>query len=89
MAVFFDLDDEDVELPHDGLPPFGYAASDGSASGAGSAQYQDAERENPNQNSMTRALGCYPYASIFACFPLTGPRATEMLTGPNLASSCR
>ena len=61
MAVFVDLDDEDVDPPHDGQPPYRSTGSEAAGGGAESrAQRADADRLNPNQNTMTRALGIYP-----------------------------
>ena len=89
MAVFVDLEDEDIEPPQNGQPPrwnangsdiddivkaaakaaVVAAPSTASSSAHNDGTYKDREeeaqgpfavRENPNRNSMTKALGCYP-----------------------------
>lgn len=62
MAVFVDLDDEDVEPPQNGQPPYRHIGSDAAGGGdtKSRAQHTEADRVNPNQNTMTRALGIYP-----------------------------
>lgn len=89
MAVFVDLEDEDIEPPHNGQPPrwngngngiddvVKAAAKAAAAAASSIADHLDGQetgaykgleeegkrpviRENPNRNSMTQALGCYP-----------------------------
>ncbi len=69
MAVFVDLEDEDVDSPQPLLDVAKVAAvneataSIGNGSTTGKQREEAHElvvRENPNRNSMTRALGCYP-----------------------------
>lgn len=86
MAVFVDLEDEDIEPPQNGQPPRWSADGNdmvkaaakaavvaapstgvGSEPNNGAYKHQEEEaqgplavRENPNRNSMTKALGCYP-----------------------------
>lgn len=67
MALFVELDDHDVEQPPAGKPVW-RREDQASAratmpvrswNGRGEAHGR-AVWENPNQNSMTEALGCYP-----------------------------
>lgn len=75
MAVFVELDDDDVELPQqggkpiwEGILPSRLAAS--SETGTDPSQDEGHDREahdaavaehpDINRNSMTEALGCYP-----------------------------
>jgi hypothetical protein len=79
MAVFVDLEEDDIEPPQDGQPLWnggldavkvaavnanGGAASNASNGSSTGNQREEAHglvvRENPNRNSMTQALGCYP-----------------------------
>ena len=86
MAVFVDLEDEDIEAPQNGQPPRWtangsdmddmvkaaakaavVAAPSTSEPNNGTYKHREEEaqgppavRENPNRNSMTKALGCYP-----------------------------
>ncbi len=60
MALFVELDDDDVEPPQNlqgGKPVWN---GDGRAAGGREEAHEPAERENPNRNSTTAALGCYP-----------------------------
>lgn len=85
MAVFVDLEDEDVDPGHVQSLHHGFNLPVRSGSGTGivtdigrtetdgvgsvksvntekhrEEAHEPAVRENPNQNSMTLALGCYP-----------------------------
>lgn len=89
MAVFVDLEDEDIEPPQNGQPPRWHGSGNGiddavkaaakaaavavsssadhhgtRGNGAHSGSEEEGQRlvvrENPNRNSMTQALGCYP-----------------------------
>ncbi|KAK3326355.1 hypothetical protein B0H66DRAFT_550738 [Apodospora peruviana] len=113
MAVFVDLDDEDIDPPQDGQPPRwngttkaiddavkaaakaaaairpnvvnGMLPNDvGSGIGSGSEEAPNglAVRENPNWNSMTQALGCYPIIMSVAA-------SIDLNTLDNLSRTCR
>jgi hypothetical protein len=68
MAVFVDLDEEENEPPQNGpsvwnglvdpVKPMPAAAV--ATASAREEAHEPAATENPNRNSMTRALGCYP-----------------------------
>jgi hypothetical protein len=75
MAVFVELDDDDVELPQqgdkpiwEGLLPSRLAPSNGTDTDPSQDEGQDreahdaavAEHPDINRNPITEALGCYP-----------------------------
>jgi len=67
MALFVDLDDDDVEPPphdlHGGKPIWkgdGGMIKESQNPSQQEAEQESAGRENPNRNSVTAALGCYP-----------------------------
>ncbi|KAK5654899.1 hypothetical protein OQA88_6937 [Cercophora sp. LCS_1] len=72
MAVFVDLEEEqDIQSPHDGrsaLDPVGAAAA--------------ADEVDPNQNSLTKALGCYPIIMSIAA-------NIDLNTLDSLSRTCR
>ncbi|KAK3392053.1 hypothetical protein B0T20DRAFT_362544 [Sordaria brevicollis] len=104
MAVFVDLDDEDVDPGQ--VQPFHHGFNPRARNGAGTGTVTDigrtkmegvgnvnAERhreeahesvvrENPNQNSMTLALGCYPIVMSLAA-------SIDLNTLDNLSRTCR
>ncbi|KAK3359120.1 hypothetical protein B0T25DRAFT_532006 [Lasiosphaeria hispida] len=105
MAVFVDLEDEDIEALQDGKPPRwnvgidavkaaavnevaagGINAGPAGGEGASGKQREEAHelavRENPNRNSMTKALGCYPIIVSVAA-------SIDLNTLDNLARTCR
>ncbi|KAL0476194.1 hypothetical protein QR685DRAFT_514726 [Neurospora intermedia] len=104
MAVFVDLEDEDVDPgqvqpSHHGLNlPARNGAGTGiftdigrtKIEGVGSVNiekhreeaHEPAVRENPNQNSMTLALGCYPIVMSLAA-------SIDLNTLDNLSRTCR
>lgn len=59
MVLFVELEDEGSEPPElRTLQERGWSAKDGM--GVERLRLGD-DRENPNRNSMSEALGCYPY----------------------------
>ncbi|ESA42673.1 hypothetical protein GE21DRAFT_8216 [Neurospora crassa] len=104
MAVFVDLEDEDVDPgqvqpSHHGLNlPARNGAGTGIVTDIGRAKtegvgsvntekhreeaHEPAVRENPNQNSMTLALGCYPIVMSLAA-------SIDLNTLDNLSRTCR
>lgn len=68
MAVFVDLGEEDIEHHQDRHPkPLTAATGHGSGSGGAMEDRQEREeahesiaKEDQNQTSMAKALGCYP-----------------------------
>ncbi|KAK0720787.1 hypothetical protein B0H67DRAFT_577323 [Lasiosphaeris hirsuta] len=103
MAVFVDLEDEDIEAPQDGKPPrwnvgidavkaaavnevAGGGANSGIVGSASGKQREEAHelvvRKNPNRNSMTKALGCYPIIVSVAA-------SIDLNTLDNLSRTCR
>ncbi|KAM7191883.1 hypothetical protein V8F20_009134 [Naviculisporaceae sp. PSN 640] len=111
MAVFVDLEDEDIEPPQNGQPPRWHGSGNGiddavkaAAKAAAVAASSSAERhgskdngahngseeesqgpvvrENPNRNSMSQALGCYPIIMSVAAH-------IDLNTLDNLSRTCR
>ncbi|KAK3327451.1 hypothetical protein B0T19DRAFT_163585 [Cercophora scortea] len=105
MAVFVDLDDDDVEPPQDvqprwtgetgireaaavkvatahGMPISIGAAKHPQRNEEEAAAHKMAQRENPNWNAMTKALGCYPVVMSVAA-------SLDLNTLDNLARTCR
>jgi len=68
MAVFVDLEEENIEQQQNGQPPLdavkaAAVAEAATSSGTGKHREEVHEpniRDDPNRNSTTRALGCYP-----------------------------
>lgn len=67
MAIFVDLEEEDIEQLQDSLRPLDaviVAAVAEVATGNGTGKHREEAhepvRDDPNRNSLTRALGCYP-----------------------------
>lgn len=91
MAVFVDLSDSDT--PDPGKPSWPDAAyfarhsastrvanDDAEANPDGDASNsheETVERENPNRNPTTEALGCYPYAATLSLDILAGGRRNK------------
>ncbi|KAK1835463.1 hypothetical protein QBC39DRAFT_368393 [Podospora conica] len=82
MAVFVDLDDEDGDPPQDGQLPRHSIGSDAPGGGDTASGLQPTDRENPNQNTMTRALGCYPIIMSIAA-------SIDLNTLDSLSRTCR
>ncbi|KAK2068325.1 hypothetical protein P8C59_002968 [Phyllachora maydis] len=87
MAVFVDLDEDDVNMPDPRCTPDGGGGVD---SGGGSpdmtAEGDEADkapgRENPKRNSMSEALGCYPIIRSVA-------ESIDLNTLDSLSRTCR
>ena len=75
MVVFLDLDEDDVSDPDPHVDPIGFAGYERALRQRGSKPrgltaigesggLEATESVNPNVNSVSAALGCYPYISI-------------------------
>ncbi|KAK3944078.1 hypothetical protein QBC46DRAFT_375260 [Diplogelasinospora grovesii] len=95
MAVFIDLEDDEIEPPNDAQPSCcngidaikvsAIAANADEVIGMGEDReeaHELAVRENPNRNSMTEALGCYPIVMSVAA-------NIDLNTLDNLSRTCR
>jgi len=66
MVVFVDLDESDEPPEHWSLRGHHHGILGGLPGLSRKQALQDVRRVNPNKNSITEALGCYPYVYSLA-----------------------